>query len=123
MLLLFHADPVDINANMGDDHDLCGFVHDICCCSKRGGRVYRLADHGCIVSDIPEWTDDMTLCLKSRFPAATVSVRGATDSITGFNVMIIDTMVSQSTTAKCFSGVSLIVMIFTSCVLIWWTFV
>lgn len=68
--------------------DICTFVHEMCECSTRGGRVFRVNDQTCVVSDIPSWTDEMTDFLRCRFHTAEVSVHSASGSLTGFNVVV-----------------------------------
>ena len=69
--------------------NLSRYVQQMCGCGSHGGRVHVVPNpERCIVSDVPAWTDEMTLCVKTRFPNASVSVHQTHQSLSGFNVII-----------------------------------
>lgn len=60
-----------------------------------GGRVFYASSGDdfvvydtCVVVDICQWSDDMTICTKNRFPEAEVSIVHSTTSLTGFSVVM-----------------------------------
>lgn len=67
---------------------LCEYVYEMCGCSIHGGSVFQTGPSECVLSDVPSWTEDMTLCIKSNFPKAAILVSGSSQSLTGFVVMI-----------------------------------
>jgi hypothetical protein len=62
------------------------------------GRVYKVFDledtntnnTTCIIiSDIPNWTDEMTNYLKNKFPEiSSILIKSSSSSLTGFNVIV-----------------------------------
>lgn len=68
--------------------DVCRYTSEMCSCSSHGGRICKVGKDTCVLSDIPTWTDEMSACVKNRFPSAAVSVHSAGGSITGFHVLI-----------------------------------
>lgn len=67
------------------------YIHKLCNCSKRGGRILcsaaAAAEGSCVLMDVPEWTDDMTACTKHRFPGISISVQQSFASLSGFCIV------------------------------------
>lgn len=82
--------------------ELCAYIHEICACSSHGGRVCgavgdeldrhrggaEAAAASAVVMDVSDWTDEMTTCVKARFPGADVSVHSSSGSLAGFSVLV-----------------------------------
>jgi hypothetical protein len=56
--------------------------------SVPNGRVYKVDERKCIVSDMMTWSADMSDCVQGRFPGCIINVQHSTSSITGFLVII-----------------------------------
>lgn len=67
---------------------LCLYISDMCACSSHGGRVLKVTPTRCVVQDICSWTEDMSQCVRNRFPSAEISVCQNFSSVTGFNVIV-----------------------------------
>ena len=62
--------------------------HPGACGSSSGAVEQRYVFDTCYVVDLCQWKDDMTVCVKSRFPEADVKIVHSTTSLTGFCVVI-----------------------------------
>lgn len=62
------------------------YVTQMCACSVHGGRMHRIGPETCVLADVGSWTDDMTSCVKARFPNVSVSVFQSNKSLSGFHV-------------------------------------
>lgn len=65
---------------------LMRYVSELCACASHGGRVLKVDDRTCVVADVASWSDEMTGCVKARFPSTSVSVHHTPQSLTGFNI-------------------------------------
>lgn len=69
--------------------DLAAYVDKLCGCAARGGRVVVGDDGRVVVADVATWTDDMSECVKGRFPGAGISINECRSSLSGFSVVIV----------------------------------
>lgn len=68
---------------------VCEYLQEMFSCSSQGGRICKLTDKACIISDVPSWTDEMSACLREKFSGVvSVEVHGSSESLTGFNVIV-----------------------------------
>jgi hypothetical protein len=102
--------------SVAKDDAVCAYVHDICGCATHGGRVCRATRETVVVMDIPGWTDEMSACVRHRFPGACISVRAASESLTGFNVIIELPRPSYVSV----TGVLCCIATFSMCAGMWW---
>ena len=72
-----HSKPADVAAYVDR---LCGGVDNCRVMVGDAGRV--------VVADAPTWTDDMSQCVKGRFPGVTLSICQCNSSMSGFSVVI-----------------------------------
>jgi hypothetical protein len=97
--------------------ELCVYLHEICGCSTHGGRILKSEqDDSAIVMDVPGWTHEMSACVQNRFPSACISIYSASDSLTGFNVIV----KVPSPPYVSVTGGALFLAIMTLCGAIWW---
>ena len=59
----------------------------MCACASHGGRTLIIDDSRCVLADVNAWTDDMTMCVKTRFPSVSVSIHHTNQSLSGFQVL------------------------------------
>lgn len=64
------------------------YVHRLCACDTHGGRIMPKGKYVCVAMDVPCWTEDMTHCVKMRFPSTTIAVQECSHSLTGFRVVL-----------------------------------
>lgn len=82
--------PKRLSSNYSQDiRSVSEYVNKMCGCDTHGGRVFIVSDTRCIISDIPLWTDEMSQCIKGRFPSAEVSIFQCNQSLTGFNIVVV----------------------------------
>lgn len=67
--------------------DVASYVERLCG-GVDGCRVMVGEGRRVVVADAPSWTDDMSQCVKGRFPGSNLSVFQCSSSITGFSVVI-----------------------------------
>lgn len=73
---------------MGRAVDVAAYVERLCGVVAHGGRVMFGESGRVVVADVAQWTDDMSQCVKARFPGTQVSVYHCSSSISGFSVVI-----------------------------------
>lgn len=79
------------------------YVDRLCGCKINGSRVVQSDKHQVAVYDLLEWSEDMTQCVKTKYPGARVSMFHSSSSLTGF-IVVIETAVVA--TMPCASIVS-----------------
>lgn len=68
--------------------DVAAYV-DRLCGGMSGCRVMMAGEsRKVVVADAPTWTDDMSQCIKGRFPGIQISVCQCNSSMSGFSVVI-----------------------------------
>jgi hypothetical protein len=76
-----------MGSNTSKPADVAVYV-DRLCGGMSGCRVMVGENRKVVVADAPTWTDDMSQCIKGRFPGAQISVCQCNSSMSGFSVVI-----------------------------------
>lgn len=63
------------------------YVMELCACKRHGGRMVHMRDGRVALLDSDSWTEEMSSCVKARFPGCGISVHCSEQSVTGFQVV------------------------------------
>jgi len=73
---------------MAADDKVTPFMHELCQMDRFGGRCMRLDRDSWEAMDVPHWTDDQAMALRSRFPSINAQVASNRDSLSGFSIAL-----------------------------------
>lgn len=72
--------------------ELKEYIRQLCNLDRQGGRLVKIDDDTVMLMDISQWTDDMAMCMKHRFPLISICVQQSRPSLSGFCIIFSNSM-------------------------------